>query len=235
MQPKNRILEFVRQTDPMWLEADLEEVDLLEGQEFYSHREEITHIHFPTTCVASVYRSLPDGRAAEVASIGKEGLVGFGALIDGRAVFGETLVQIPGKALRIGADDISLLFFKHSRFQEVALHYLRFLISQIMQSLLCHKLHGVKERYSRWLAEADDRIDGASMPITQDLVARSLSVRRASVGDVAAELQRDCVIAYSRGQLQVLDRPNLEAASCVCYRVLRDEYGRLMESLNARK
>jgi CRP-like cAMP-binding protein len=169
MQAQNRILEFVRQTHPGWLEAKLEEVDLPEGEEFYSHREEITHIHFPTTCVAAVYRRLPDGRAAEVASIGKEGMVGFGALIDGRAVFGETLVQIPGKALRIGADQMSMLFFKHARFQEVALHYLRFLISQIMQSVLCHKLHDVKERYARWLAEAADRIDAPSMPITQDL------------------------------------------------------------------
>lgn len=235
MQPQNRILEFVRQVDPGWLEAELEEVDLQEGEEFYSHREEITHIHFPTTCVASVYRSLPDGRAAEVASIGKEGLVGFGALIDGRAVMGETLVQIPGKALRIGADEISLLFFKHSRFQEVALHYLRFLISQVMQSLLCHKLHGVKERYARWLAEADDRIDGPNMPITQDLVARSFSVRRAYIGEVAAEMQRDGMIAYRRGELRVLDRARLDAASCACYRVLRDEYGRLMETLGAQR
>ena len=36
------------------------------------------------------------------------------------------------------------------------------------------------------------------------------------------------LIRYRRGAISVLDRPGLEAASCECYRAIRDLYDRLL-------
>jgi CRP-like cAMP-binding protein len=226
--PHNQVLELARQADPAWLRQHLQEVDLEQGEELYSHRDEITHIHFPISCVAAVYRSLPDGRTAEVASIGNEGMVGIGALIDGRSLMGETIVQVSGKAIRVGSDMISTEFFENYEFQRIDLHYIRFYISQVMQSVLCYKLHVARGRYARWLLQTQDRVSSKIIPATQDIVAKSLSMRRATIGDIAGDFQRKGIIHYRRGNIEIRQRGELEAISCECYATLGQEYARLM-------
>jgi CRP-like cAMP-binding protein len=232
--PHNQVLELARQADPAWLRQHLQEVDLELGEELYSHRDEITHIHFPISCVAAVYRSLPDGRTAEVASIGNEGMVGIGALIDGRSLLGETIVQVSGKAIRVSSDVISLEFVENCDFQRIALHYIRFYISQVMQSVLCYKLHDARGRYARWLLQTQDRVSRRIIPATQDAVSKALSMRRATIGDIAADFQRMGIIQYRRGNMEILQRGELEAASCECYAALGREYGRLMDMSQSR-
>jgi CRP-like cAMP-binding protein len=232
--PHNQVLDLARQKDPAWLRQHLQEVDLELGEELYSHRDEITHIHFPISCVAAVYRSLPDGRSAEVASIGNEGMVGIGALIDGRSLMGETVIQVPGKAIRVSSDVISQEFFQNCEFQRVALHYIRFYISQVMQSVLCYKLHDARGRYARWLLQIQDRVSRRVVPVTQDAVSKALSMRRATIGDIAGDLQRKGIIHYRRGNMEILQRRELEAVACECYATLGREYARLMDMSQGR-
>lgn len=55
-----------------------------------------------------------------------------------------------------------------------------------------------------------------------------LGVRRAGVSVAASALQQAALIRYSRGTIQILDRPGLEAASCECYGVIREQFDRLL-------
>jgi hypothetical protein len=49
-----------------------------------------------------------------------------------------------------------------------------------------------------------------------------------AVTEAAGRLQKLGVITYSRGQIEVLDRPALEQLSCECYGVVKAETDRLL-------
>jgi hypothetical protein len=55
-----------------------------------------------------------------------------------------------------------------------------------------------------------------------------LGVRRAGVTVALGTLKAAGLIRNTHGHVTVIDRPGLEAASCECYRTVRDEYERLL-------
>ncbi len=47
------------------------------------------------------------------------------------------------------------------------------LAMQVAQTAACNRLHKVQERLARWLLIAQDRLDSASVPITQDFLSNT--------------------------------------------------------------
>jgi Mn-dependent DtxR family transcriptional regulator len=101
-------------------------------------------------------------------------------------------------------------------------------MTQMGQNAACGQLHNVDARCARWLLLAHDDVEGDTFPLTQDYLAMMLGVTRPSVSEAASSLQKAGLIRYVRGQMTVLDRPGLEAASCECYRIVRQEFERLL-------
>jgi Mn-dependent DtxR family transcriptional regulator len=64
--------------------------------------------------------------------------------------------------------------------------------------------------------------------MTQELIANMLGVRREGVTEGALKLQKAGLIRYARGRISVLDRAGLEARTCECYAVVKQEYDRLL-------
>jgi DNA-binding transcriptional regulator YhcF (GntR family) len=93
---------------------------------------------------------------------------------------------------------------------------------QSAQSAACNLSHTLPQRLARWLLAAQDRSDSNAIPITQDLLARSLGVRRASVSEAFKPLERVGVFAKERGLITILDRARLEQIACRCYRMMRE-------------
>jgi Mn-dependent DtxR family transcriptional regulator len=62
-----------------------------------------------------------------------------------------------------------------------------------------------------------DRIDSNSVPLTQEFLGQMLGTRRSSVTVAAGALQKAGLINYSRGDVQIIDRPKMEEAACECY------------------
>jgi len=73
-----------------------------------------------------------------------------------------------------------------------------------------------------------DRLPSSELAMTQELIANMLGVRREGVTEAPGKLQRAGFIRYSRGRIDVLDRPGLEAQVCECYAVVRQEVDRLL-------
>jgi Mn-dependent DtxR family transcriptional regulator len=86
----------------------------------------------------------------------------------------------------------------------------------------------LEQQLCRWLLLSLDRLPGNSLDMTQDLIASMLGVRREGVTEAAGRLQRDGLIQYSRGHIEVLDRVRLEQNVCECYQVVRTEFERLL-------
>jgi CRP-like cAMP-binding protein len=90
-------------------------------------------------------------------------------------------------------------------------------------SSACNRFHTLNSRLARWLLMTHDRIGTDEFRLTQDFMSNMLGVRREGVNKVAGELQRDKLIKYSRGHMEILSRAGLERISCACYGIIKED------------
>lgn len=76
-------------------------------------------------------------------------------------------------------------------------------------------------RLSRWILQTDDGVDDDALPLTHELLAQMLGVRRSSVSEIASKLQSAKLISYIRGKA-ITDRDSLERHVCECYRAITE-------------
>src|SRR4029434_9237663 len=106
--------------------------------------------------------------------------------------------------------------------------YTQSLITQISQTAVCNRLHSVEQQLCRWLLINHDLLQSNKLVMTHELIANMLGVRREGVSIAAGNLQRTRLITYSRGTITMLDREAMESEVCECYRVVKDEYDRIL-------
>ena len=112
--------------------------------------------------------------------------------------------------------------------RDVLLRYTQAYIAHLSQNVACNRLHQIERRLARWIMECRDRLRSDDLAITHEFLAQMLGVRRAGVSETAAGLEARGLIRTGRKHVRIVDARALEAASCECYRVLRDEYDRLL-------
>jgi CRP-like cAMP-binding protein len=137
-------------------------------------------------------------------------------------------VQVGGQAERMDAAVLQREARQNDHFRRLLHLYVQAFMTQIAQSTACNRLHAAEQRLARWLLICRDRVGRDEMPITQETMAVMLGVRRATVTEAASGLQRQGLIRYRRGVVAVVDRPGLEAATCECYQIVREEFDRLL-------
>ena len=185
--------------------------------------DSIEHVYFPGGGFCSMLTVLKDGGMVEVATIGREGMVGVTAVLDGNPVSSTSMVQgETDTCYRMTADAFRGEMDRRGVFYELLTHYAQALVGFIMQSTACNAVHTVEQRLARWLLMAQDRMGSDSFPLTQEFVAIMLGASRPTVTIVAGTLQKAGLITYHRGHVTIVDREGLEAASCECYRATTD-------------
>jgi CRP-like cAMP-binding protein len=209
-----------------WL-GQAECVYLRQGQMLHEAGAFIQWVYFPITALASL--SMPDrtGFCAEVATVGRQGVVGL-PLIDGNYTRSRAVVHTPGKALRLRASVVAEEFARHASVRKLLLAYSQALVSEIMQTALCSRHHGLEQQLSRLILLRMDRQQCEELSMTQEAMAGMLGVRRESVTLAATRLQQAGHIRYARGHIAVLNRGGLEERTCDCYRTIRCEFDRLL-------
>lgn len=190
--------------------------------------EPLRRVYFVEKGLVSMVAVFEDGTTAEMATLGREGLVGIGSVLGGEQALGRYVVPMPGLALAIEASQFRTAFRNSPELRAACVAYAQAFLREALQTAACNSVHMVEERCARWLLMSHDRSDGDTLALTQEYLAGMLGVCRSTVTLVAGALQRAGLIHYRRGAIRVLDRPGLETASCECYRVIRTQYERLL-------
>lgn len=224
---QNRLLGCLPSEELQRLLPHLEEVFLVHRQLIILPNEPIPWIYFPLSCLLSLVAVMEDGSSVESGAIGREGMAGIPVLLDVETTPMLTLVQIPGQAVRIKAEILKVAFNTSSVLQKLLYRYIHTVTVVGAQTAACNRLHPIEVRLCRWLLMSSDGVGSAELHLTQEFLATMLGSRRASVSEAASKLQKAGLIRYHRGQIQILNRKDLEAAVCECYPVVKAEYDRL--------
>ena len=171
---------------------------------------------------------MEDGTTIEVATVGPEGMVGLSVFLDASIITGKAFAQVPGEASRMGATAFRRALDRTPRLRELLSRYTMALLNQLAQNSACNRTHEAEQRLARWLLLTHDRVHADTFPVTQEFIAQMLGVSRPTMSKTASTLQKAGLVSYVRGNITVLDRRGLEAASCECYRVIKDQFDRLV-------
>ncbi|MGY3449274.1 Crp/Fnr family transcriptional regulator [Bradyrhizobium sp. USDA 4353] len=226
---ENRLLARVPAEEFAFLRPHLQKTHLNYMQVLSEPDEPITQIYFPINGVLSMVNEPDDGDIVEFATVGNEGMAGVPILLGSPTMPSRVLVQVPGSGLRMGAAELLTELKRMPVFHVRLMRYVMALLNQVAQSASCNRLHPVQERCARWLLQTHDRVEGESFMLTQEFLSQMLGVHRPTVTIAARMLQQAGLIRYHRGQVEVLDRDGLQAAACPCYRLIDDQYRRLLE------
>ena len=206
----------------------MELIDLSLGQSVYEPGATLDYVYFPTTAIVSILYVMENGASAEIAVVGKEGLVGVSLFMGGDSTLSRGVVQSAGQSIRLSARHMAEAFDKGGPVLHLFLRYTQALMSQMLQTAACNRHHSVDQQLCRWLLLSLDRLRGDHLQMTQELISNMLGVRREGVNEAAARLQKAGLIQYARGRITVLDRAGIERRTCECYGVVKREYDRLL-------
>jgi CRP-like cAMP-binding protein len=216
--------------EPEWLRwlPQLEPVEMPLGKVLYESGNKLSHVYFPCTSIVSLLYVMEDGASAEIAVVGREGIVGISLFMGGQSTTSRAVVQSAGHGFRLKANLMMQEFNRAGPVLHLLLRYTQALITQMAQTAVCNRHHSLDQQLCRWLLLSLDRLSSDELVMTQELIANMLGVRREGVTEAAGQLQRAGLIQYRRGHISVVDRKRLEQRACECYTVVKKEYDRLL-------
>jgi CRP-like cAMP-binding protein len=223
---QNRLLAAMPRRDYARLAKYLEPVSLILGQVLHEPGLKIQHVYFPCSGVISLLAVVNSNKAAEIAVVGNEGVVGGSVALGNDVSHLRTVVQGGGTALRIAPVRLRKVLGADGLCFPELLRFSYALLNQVAQTAACNQFHTVEARLARWLLATRDRVHSRHLSLTQEFLSVMLGVRRVGVTTAATSLQKRKLITYSRGNIQILDPAALEAVACDCYGVVKEMYRR---------
>src|SRR6266481_8604368 len=222
----NRLLDTLSPAVLARLRPHLEPVELVMGEPI----DRADHAIFPIAGMISVVATMEDGDSIEIGIVGREGMYNVSTILGDDRPPENAMVQLPGRALRMSAHLLRQEMQADGALQKILLRYARATLSAVAQSAACNRLHLLEQRCARWLLAFHDRAETDSFRMTHEFLAMMLGVRRPGITFAARSLHEQGLISYNHGTMTVIDRQGLEAAACECYRIIRDEFARVLAS-----
>jgi CRP-like cAMP-binding protein len=218
----NKLLAALPRRDYGRLARHLEPTVLTFGQMLYEPGKRIRHVYFPVDAVISLLSLAGPGKSAEIAMVGSEGVVGGFASLGIPVSHMQAVVQRSGSAMRMTSEQLHREFKGNGDWFRELFRFTHVLMNQAAQTAACNRFHKVEARLARWLLTTRDRFQSNHFHLTHEFLSLMVGARRGGITAAAISLQRRRLIAYTRGNIQILDPRHLEAASCACYRTTLD-------------
>ncbi len=203
---------------------NLQEIDAYFGRILYLPHDPIEYVFFPNTSMASIVAITEEGRTTEIGVVGCEGAVGLEVVMGRTSSPNESMIQIANGGHRIATRHVIAEFERSAHTRGLLLAFVSKFLIQVSQTTLCNRLHNIDQRLARWLLLCHDRVAGKDIYLTHEFLALMLGATRTSVSIAAGSFQTLGLITYVRGNVTIADHDGLQAASCECYAVVKEEY-----------
>jgi CRP-like cAMP-binding protein len=163
------------------------------------------------------------------AIVGREGFIGHPVVLGVDRMADDVVCKLPSTCAAVAVERFHEHAAGHAEWRARLRRYTAALFNIVAQTAACNRLHSVEKRVARYLLLEQDRAETDEFPITHEFLAEMLGVRRATITDTLAALQKMGVVRTGRGRLAVLDRAGLDGVACECYRIMRDETDGVVE------
>jgi CRP-like cAMP-binding protein len=221
VQGTNRVLAGLTEEEHRRLSPFLRPISLRSKQVLLRQGEPIQHVVLLNGGVCSLVKAMENGSSIEIVGLGAEGIIGTNVALGQAESAGDVIVHVASDAaLVLPIDAFKAEIERCGGLADLVKRYQAAFTVQLMQTAACNAMHSAEERCCRWLLMTHDRIQRDEFPMTHELVATALGVRRPTVTLIMAALYRSGVIRHARGRVTIIDRTALEARSCECYRVV---------------
>ena len=213
---QNELLRALSREELVSLFVHLDLVPLDAGKHLFDFGDKMEYAFFPTNAIVSLQYITEDGGAAEIAVVGREGVVGVSMYETERANC-SAVVQTAGYGYRIKAAVLREAFFGGGALAQQLMRHTSALFAQLAQTVAGVRHGSIEQRLCRWLLERLDRSLTNELKVTQEMIANMLGVRRESITCCAGKLQEEGLIEYRRGTVTVIDRAGMERRAGGCY------------------
>jgi CRP-like cAMP-binding protein len=227
-RPPNQLLQALPAEDFELIGARLKPLQLIRDTVLVEAGVAPAEIVFPHGGAVSIVVNLSEGQSVVVAMIGRDSIVGACEALGDGVSLTDAIVLFPGAASAIELADFRIVAAQSPALRSLVTRHGEALLAQAQQTAACNAVHSVEARLSRWLLRARDLHDGRTLPLTQELLAQMIGVRRNAISIVAHALQEAGTIGYSRGQIEIIDAEALRAASCECHAAIRARQKQLL-------
>jgi CRP-like cAMP-binding protein len=224
----NHFLRELHPEDYDALMADAKIVALKFRKRLLRQDERVDAVYFPLTCMVSLLVTDDSQPQMELATIGREGVIGAVEVFQIQGAMGLHVIQIDGFAVRVEAIAFRSIVANRPQIQKLVYQHMYALLRQILYGAACNRIHSMEERCARWLLMTYDRAGADTFPLTQEYLSHMLGVRRSTVNVATGMLKKAGFIRYVRGRITVIDRSGLESAACDCYRAIINVYAALL-------
>lgn len=229
---QNKILSVLPDREMNVLAPHFERIALSPGNMIYQAGDSISHIYFPNNGMISLLSVTEQGQTVEVGFTGFEGLIGTPILLGQNEMPYQALTQSEVECLRVDAQTALKLFKECGVFHDVVLRYMALILKQLSQTCICNNFHKIEARLCRWLTVMCERSGNKRLLLTQEFLAHMLGVQRTSIGLIANSLQKNGIIRYRRGKVEIVNFDNLKNSTCECYAIIKDEQQKFIEDKN---
>jgi CRP-like cAMP-binding protein len=228
MQKSNLLLAALSRSDAAALQPHLKQVFLEQQKILFDANDHVSAVYFPLDSVISLVVGLSTGELVEAAMVGRDGVVGAAAALDGRLSLSRAIVQLGGDTLVCEVGALKTVAMQSQSMLSRLIRHEQSVFAQAQQSAACMATHHIEARLCRWLLRARDLAETNTLPFTQEFLAEMLGVRRSSVSVVAHTLQQAGMIKYSRGRIHITDLAALRETTCECYGTIQSHYRELL-------
>jgi CRP-like cAMP-binding protein len=226
----NQLLASLSAADYALVSPHLRPYELVRDQLLTSTGDKLERVYFPHSGVISLVVRLASGETIEAGMIGSQSAFGASSALDGAISINDATVQFAGDASTMAVADLRTAAERSIGFRTTLIRHEQVILAQAQQAGVCVAFHTADARLSGWLLRMRDFSASDTLPLTQELLAQMIGVRRNAVSLVANTLQRAGFIRYGRGRIEITNVEGLLESACECYGVVKSQYDRLLKS-----